>query len=354
MAAFPDAFVSTTDPAACGVHVAADVPSNAVTVSRMAGGRSDGVVVIALRTGPLSLVVCPTRGLGLLSASYETADEPLRLGWDAPIGPHPVHPDRVALESRGGLGWLDGFNELLVRCGLSFNGPPGHDELGPPLETELTLHGRIANTPAEAVAISSEGDTLVCRAAVREATLFGANLHLATTLRLSPEGRIHIIDTVTNQSGREQEMQLLYHLNVDPRRLGDSLTLTPPAGEVEPRDAAAEAGLANWTAVTPPEPGYAEQVFLLSPTETPDGTVTTSLAGDRGSLTVRQSLETLPHLNVWKCFQDERDGYVLGLEPATGFPHFKAEERKAGRVVRLAPGEQRTHELLLTVTPASR
>ena len=31
------------------------------------------------------------------------------------------------LESRGGLGWLDGFNELVVRCGYEWTGHPGID-----------------------------------------------------------------------------------------------------------------------------------------------------------------------------------------------------------------------------------
>ena len=44
-----------------------------------------------------------------------------------------MHPAFVNLESRGQLGWLDGFNEWLCRCGLAFNGPPGADEDGTPI-----------------------------------------------------------------------------------------------------------------------------------------------------------------------------------------------------------------------------
>ena len=33
----------------------------------------------------------------------------------------------------GGLGWLEGFDELFVRCGLDSNGPPLFDAQGRPL-----------------------------------------------------------------------------------------------------------------------------------------------------------------------------------------------------------------------------
>ncbi|PWG67707.1 DUF4432 domain-containing protein, partial [Enterobacter mori] len=46
------------------------------------------------------------------------------------------------------LGWLEGFNELVTRCGYEWVGHPGVDngEL-------LTLHGRAANTPANQVTL---------------------------------------------------------------------------------------------------------------------------------------------------------------------------------------------------------
>ena len=60
----------------------------------------------------------------------------------------PVNPAFVPLMEPAGLGWLDGFNELLCRCGLESNGPPEFDEAGRLLRP---LHGRIANTPAHRV-----------------------------------------------------------------------------------------------------------------------------------------------------------------------------------------------------------
>jgi hypothetical protein len=65
-----------------------------------------------------------------------------------PLIQGPVHP-KSGLADRGGLGWLAGFDELLCRCGLAFNGPPGQDRGQP-----ITLHGRIANIPASVVEVS--------------------------------------------------------------------------------------------------------------------------------------------------------------------------------------------------------
>ena len=79
----------------------------------------------------------------------------LRLGLPSQ-GDRPPIPHR--LESRGGLGWLEGFNEWMVRCGLEFAGHPGTDEFidntGNPSTLNLTLHGKIQNIPASDYEIS--------------------------------------------------------------------------------------------------------------------------------------------------------------------------------------------------------
>ena len=64
---------------------------------------------------------------------------------------------KVKPKSRGGLGWLEGFNEWMVRCGLESNGHPGTDKfinnVGDEATMELTLHGKIQNTPASEVEV---------------------------------------------------------------------------------------------------------------------------------------------------------------------------------------------------------
>ena len=45
----------------------------------------------------------------------------------------------------------------------------------------------------------------------------------------------------------------------------------------------------------------------------------------------------------------ECDGYVTGLEPATGYPHNRSVERKFGRVPTLQPGKSQSFTLEYTV-----
>ena len=89
------------------------------------GGRRDGVDVIEIDNGAIEVTLIPSRGMGVWQAI--TGKE--RLGWQAPIR-GPVHPRVVDLGEPGGLGWLDGFDELLVRCGLESNGAPEFDDDG--------------------------------------------------------------------------------------------------------------------------------------------------------------------------------------------------------------------------------
>ena len=51
----------------------------------------------------------------------------MELGWKSPVH-GPVHPNFVPLNEPSGLGWLDGFDELFVRCGLESNGAPDFDD----------------------------------------------------------------------------------------------------------------------------------------------------------------------------------------------------------------------------------
>ena len=127
---------------------------------RLSEGTSAGVEVISLSYGGTTLRLCPTRGLGILDMIVDG----LRVGWDSPVG-GPVHPALVNLESRNKLGWLDGFSELLVRCGLAYMGPPGSDEEAGPIVGDITLHGRVANIPAHSVELTCDDDAVVVRVA---------------------------------------------------------------------------------------------------------------------------------------------------------------------------------------------
>lgn len=327
----------------------------AIRFGQLTGGLSEGVQLVELCNGPLTVSVLPTRGMGIWKAALQD----IPVGWQSPV-PHPVHPAYVNLQSRNGLGWLDGFNELLCRCGLAFNGPPGNDEgNGSPIESEITLHGRIANIPAHSVeaGVDASGSVLSVTGIVDEATLFGPRLQLTSSVYTEiGTSRFSIRDTITNLGATATEVQILYHTNVGRPFLEQGSRLVCPVGTVVPRDARAAEGIQSWPEYLPPTTGYAEQAYFFQLQSDPDGNTLALLrnsAGDRGFL-VRYNVHQLPCFTQWKCTQPEAAGYVTGLEPGINYPNFKAFERHHGRVPKLEPGEDLTIELHFDILDSTR
>lgn len=321
-------------------------PGWSVKKERLRGGPSDGIDVVTLDNGALKLDVLPTRGMGLWRGECGG----LRLGWDSPVK-HPVHPARVNLESRGGLGWLDGFNEWLCRCGLAFNGPPGDDEDGTP----ITLHGRIANRSAHLVQLIIDPDDegrLILEGTVDETSMFGTNLRLRSQVIL-PAGEpvVEIVDEVTNLGSRPQEYELLYHINQGGPFLGSGSQFHTPFREMAPRDARAAEGIDTWSRYAAPESGYAEQVYFFEPLAAGDGrscVLLENAAADCG-MAVRFQTDTLPYLAVWKNTQATADGCCTGLEPCTDLPNHRSYERRQGRLRTLNPGETETLQIEISL-----
>lgn len=313
------------------------------------GGLSDRVDVIELDNGALSVSILPTRGMGLWRGEYRPGDgTSIPLGWDSPVR-RPVNPAFVNLTEGNGLGWLAGFNEWLCRCGLAFHGPPGTDvivrEDGSTAEASLTLHGKIANTPAHYVEIdvSTKGDgVLGVRGVVDEAMLFGPRLRLTTTIATGAgSNRLRIADEITNLAAEPAEFELLYHTNMGRPFLEEDARFVAPLREVAPRDARAAEGIETWQTYRGPTPGDTEQAYFMELVADDEGETLALLrnaAGDRG-VSLHFNRRQCPWFTLWKNTQPEADGYVTGLEPSTSLPNLKTFERKQGRVITLAPGQ---------------
>jgi hypothetical protein len=298
------------------------------------GGLRDGLDLIEVHNGVLSFTVLPTRGMGLWRGDYRGNP----LGWRAPIV-GPVHPKYIQLADRGGLGWLTGFDELLCRCGLSSNGPPGNDD-----GTPLTLHGRIANLPAQAVEVRVSLDPpyelSVC-GEVEETALFCPQLRLTTTYTTVPgSNRLVIHDVVTNRAARPAEMQLLYHCNLGPPFLEAGSRVLAPIREMAPQTPRAAEGIDTHETFAGPLVGFAEQVYLYDLLADARGHTLALLinaTADR-AIALRFNRQELPCFTVWKNTGAVEEGYVAGLEPATYYPNFKTFERQQRRVPLLPPG----------------
>lgn len=305
-----------------------------ITKRTLHGGKRHGVDLIELDNGALQLSILPTRGMNIWRGKYKD----IRLGWDSPIH-GPVHPQWVRLEERNGLGWLDGFDEWICRCGLAFNGPPGVDQ-----GKIITLHGRIANTPAHFVGVrvlQTPPYTIEVVGRLQESSMFGDHLHLTTVISTSPgSNQFSIQDLVENRSSKPSEMQMLYHCNFGKPLLGPGSKVKIPAVKIAPRDARAAEEMEHYESYSEPQSGHSEVVNYYEPRADAQGNTLVVLHNAAGNeaCAVRFQTKNLPWFIVWKNTASEKDGYVTGLEPATGFPNFKAIERHQNRVVQLASG----------------
>ncbi len=307
------------------------------------GGLRDGVDLIEVDNGALSYSILPTRGMGLWNGHYRG----LYLGWKAPVL-GPVHPKFVNLCDRGHLGWLNGFDEWLVRCGLTHNGPPGEDiytdRHGRARRDILGLHGRIANQPAHGVEVRVNLDPpheLSVIGQVQEAALFAPHLHLTTTITTVPgSNRVVLHDLLENRGGEAAEMQLLYHLNMGPPFLEAGSRVVAPIREVAPISKRAAEGIDTLETYAGPVAGYAEQVYCYDLLSDAGGRTLAMLynhAVNKG-VAIRFNRQELPCMTVWKNTASLEEGYVTGLEPATNFPNLKTFEREQGRVPVIPPG----------------
>jgi len=321
-----------------------------VSKTVLKGGKQEGVELLTLDNGKLKITVIPTRGMGIMDIRMGD----VRLGWDSPVK-EVVHPSHVDLESRGGLGWLEGFNEWMVRCGLEFAGHPGTDEFidntGGTATLDLTLHGKIQNIPASSYEITVDPTPphrIRISGTVYEKFFYGPKLKLVTEISTVPgSDTFQISDKLTNEGSFPQEFQLIYHGNYGSSILEEGAMVYAPATSVTPMNEHAAKAIDKWQTYKGPTPGFIEEVYLLEPLSDANSSclaLLTNAAGDQAT-SVRWNVTELPYLTVWKNTAAKEDGYVTGIEPATGYPFNRKVERKYGRVPRLDTGETRTFTL---------
>lgn len=299
--------------------------------------RPDGMRLVRLyNAAGLSLDLLPDRALDVWRASHRG----LPLTWLSAGSPH--RPDAAAP-------WLQLFSGgLLTTCGLRHVGPGERDaQTGEASD----LHGDVTRLPARDVTTSEGWDAFAegvrVSGTVTEASLFGSQLRLERSYRLPfavPE--VALTDTITNIGDLPQPLMVLYHVNVGYPLVREGATLRV-AGDAEPvpRDAPAEAGLADWSRYAAPVPGFAEQVYFHRPSMAEEGW-SSALVGHAGlALELAWDARTAPYLTQWK---NTREGiYVCGVEPGNALPEGRNRAREAGRLERLEPGESRTFHLRL-------
>jgi len=320
------------------------------------GGKQEGVELIEVDNGKLQFRVIPTRGMSVLDVVHGD----VRLGWNSPVE-EVVHPSYINLHDRGGLGWLDGFNEWMVRCGLSFAGHPGEDKfinnVGAEATMDLTLHGKIGNIPASQVVVVVEKKPphrIRIRGRVNEVSFYGPNLSIWTEISTIPgSSAFRISDVLTNHGTFDEEFQIIYHANFGRPLLGEGAKLLTASTKIVPFNENAAKAISEQESYAPPTKGFTEEVFKIYPKSDDNGKATALLVNpkrDRG-VSVSWPVQQLPYLTQWKNTAAETTGYVTGIEPGTGFPHNRNYERNYGRVPKLAPDESRSFELDFVILP---
>ena len=308
-----------------------------ITMRTLHGGRQEGVSLIDIDNGTMKLTLVPTRGMNVLHAQVGDA----RMGWDSPVK-EVVNPAFIELNGRGGLGWLEGFNELVTRCGYEWVGHPGMDngEL-------LTLHGRAANIPASKVTVHIDEAppyAIHVRGELKEQAFKKVDFTVQTELVTEPGAtRFVLNDTLTNNGDYPKEYQALYHSNFSTPFLEEGARFAAAVKQVSPFNDKAKADLGDWQAYRAPTKDYDETVYNVVPYGDAKGDTLTVLHNKAGSLGVAVgfNVQQLPVFSLWKNTDTQGQGYVTGLEPGTSFSYNRRYQRPLNLVPTVEPKQQK-------------
>jgi hypothetical protein len=269
----------------------------------------------------------------------------VRMGWDSPVK-DVVNPSFIELNGRGGLGWLEGFNELVARCGYEWVGHPGMDngEL-------LTLHGRAANIPASKVTLHIDEKppyAISLRGELKEQAFKKVDFSVQTELVTEPGSVAFALnDTLTNNGDYPKEYQALYHSNFSTPFLEQGARFTAPVKQVSPFNDKAKADLPDWQTYRAPTKDYDETVYNVVPYGDAKGDTLTVLHNKAGSLGVSVGFNTqqLPVFSLWKNTDTQGQGYVTGLEPGTSFSYNRRYQRPLGLVPMIGVKESKQFQI---------
>ncbi len=306
------------------------------------GGKQEGSKVLQITSANgLTIALSPTRGMDLL----HVYGHGVRLGWDSPVK-EVVNPAFINLESRNGLGWLEGFNEMMVRCGYEWTGHPVSKD-----SVMYTLHGRAGNTPASKVEVSVQDKApheIRIRGLLKETTFKKAKLETWTELRYIPgSDSFSIHDVLTNRSDYPHDYQIIYHSNFSAPILEKDARFIAPLKAVSPFNDYAKKGLKDWNVYGAPTKDFDEMVFNLTPLADKNGETLAALINSKGDKGVSIAFDThqLPLLTMWKNTDTLKQGYVTGIEPGTNYAYPVTIEKQQGRVKQLAAGQSATFSL---------
>ena len=323
-------------------NISPDAPSFTIENVILKGGKQEGSELLTIKSEGLTINLSPTRGLGIVNVEGNG----IRLGWDSPVK-EIVNPKYINLESRGGAGWLDGFNEMMVRCGFEWTGHAVQAD-----GMMYTLHGRAQNTPVSKLFVEVEDQapyTITIRGLIKENTFKKSNFETWVTIRHVPGSKEFTVhDILTNLSDYDRDYQIIYHSNFGTPILEQGAKFVAPVKEISPFNEYAATGLKNWQTYQGPTKGFDEMVYNIFPYSDANNqtqVMLTNNASDKG-VGIAFNTQQLPVLTLWKNTDTLKQGYVTGIEPGTSFAYPVTIEREQKRVPQLGAGK--STEFILT------
>ncbi|PXY90628.1 aldose 1-epimerase family protein [Gilliamella apis] len=323
-------------------NISPDAPSFTIENVILKGGKQEGSELLTIKSEGLTINLSPTRGLGIVNVEGNG----IRLGWDSPVK-EIVNPKYMNLESRGGAGWLDGFNEMMVRCGFEWTGHAVQAD-----GMMYTLHGRAQNTPVSKLFVEVEDQapfTITIRGLIKENTFKKSNFETWVAIRHVPGSKEFTVhDILTNLSDYDRDYQIIYHSNFGTPILEQGAKFVAPVKEISPFNEYAATGLKNWQTYQGPTKGFDEMVYNIFPYSDANNqtqVMLTNNASDKG-VGIAFNTQQLPVLTLWKNTDTLKQGYVTGIEPGTSFAYPVTIEREQKRVPQLGAGK--STEFILT------
>ena len=306
-------------------------------------GKAKGVEAVEIRTGSgLELTVLPGRGMDIAWISYRGVP----ISYMSKTGV--VSP---AYYESNGMNWLHNFFAGgLTTCGLLNVGGP--EDVNHPVIGNRTygLHGRISNAAAEQVSLFEDfcdGEyQMKVSGVVKEGVLHGESLTIRREIETGfGKNEFTIRDTVTNRGAKEQDIMLLYHINLGYPLLDAGARVECDAKEVVGQSEEAVAELADAFKMTDPVQDIGERCYSVDLNSDENGMVGVKFLNDDLGLGVELSYkkEQLPFLNEWKMLNTKE--YVVGLEPCTALPQGYKKAKETGSIVTLQPNESRVFEI---------
>ncbi|MCU1431195.1 MAG: hypothetical protein JWP95_300 [Actinotalea sp.] len=314
-------------------------PDQLVSVTRavLDEGPGRGSPVLTVRNpGGISFDVLLDRAMDLGWA--DAAGIPL--AWRSPRGP--VGSERY--EPVGG-GWVRTFGGgLLTTCGLSSTGAPSTVD-----GVHHPLHGRVGHIPAENVrwALVDDDGALSVEVVgdVVEAALGTPTLTLRRRIVASvAEPVLRVEDSVRNTGCAPALHMFRHHLNLGAPVVVPGTVVTATVDAVGERDRPGPASITlPWTldVADGPQP---ERVVYCRPR--PGEAAWVEVRSPEGHwVRVEQDASTWNQLVLWR---DASAGVnVLGVEPSMSRDAGRAEAERAGEVIRLEAGEERTYRTVV-------